>query len=64
MYNPDVLERIAELAELYKQRWGNDVFDMTIPNTLSQEKSVRILEHIVDTGESIVGGMKYVNEWE
>ena len=56
MVNPDAQEKINQLYQLYKQRWGKDLNDSILPGNMNQEKLVLILERIVDTGESILVG--------
>lgn len=56
MINPDAQEKINQLYQLYKQRWGKDLDDNIRPINLDQEKFVLVLERIVDTGESILVG--------
>ena len=56
MVNPDAQEKINQLYQLYKQRWGKDLYDSILPGNMNQEKLVLILERIVDTGESILVG--------
>ncbi len=56
MINPEAQEKINQLYQLYKQRWGKDLYDSTLPGSITQEKLVLVLERIVDTGESILVG--------
>ena len=57
-YNPEVLKRLNELCDLYQKRWGKPVDFVGVPGSpaFKQENLVRILERIVDTGESIIVG--------
>lgn len=56
MINPDTLEQLNSLCELYKHRWGREVDYTVLPRPITQEKLLIILERIVDTGESILVG--------
>lgn len=55
-FDPEVLKRLDELCELYKQRWGKAVDYIGRPGHLCMENMVIILERIVDTGESVLVG--------
>ena len=63
-FDPEVYSRMNELCALYQRRWGKPVDFIGCPNILSQEKIVRILERIVDTGESIVVGYEKLRNEE
>lgn len=56
MINPEAQEKINQLYQLYKQRWGKDLYDSILPGNITQETLVLVLERIVDTGESILVG--------
>ncbi|MCM1499278.1 MAG: hypothetical protein NC124_12500 [Clostridium sp.] len=56
MLNPDTLEQLDSLCDLYKYRWGKEVDDTILPRGIAQEQLLAILERIVDTGESILAG--------
>lgn len=56
MINPNTLEQLNELCELYKQRWIKEVDYTILPHSISHEKLLIILKRIVDTGESILVG--------
>lgn len=56
MINPEAQEKVNQLYQLYKQRWGKDLYGSIYPINMTQEKLVLVLERIVDTGESILVG--------
>ena len=56
MIDPNALEQINTLCEIYKYRWGKEVDYTILPRGIDQEKMVTILKRIVDTGESILVG--------
>ena len=56
MIDEAAMNKINELSEQYKERWGKEVDLIGMPNNTDQTKMVRILERIVDTGESIIVG--------
>ncbi|MCM1180938.1 MAG: hypothetical protein NC347_11815 [Clostridium sp.] len=56
MLNPDTLEQLDNLCDLYKYRWGKEVDYTILPRGIAQEQLLAILERIVDTGESILVG--------
>lgn len=56
MFDPDVIEKLDTLRELYKYRWEKDVDYTILPSGMTQEDLVIVLERIVDTGESILVG--------
>ena len=56
MIDPNALEQMNALCEIYKYRWGKEVDYTILPRGIDQEKMVTVLERIVDTGESILVG--------
>lgn len=56
MINQKTIERIDELCDKYKYNWGKSVDFTIVPQWITQEDLVVILERIVDTGESILVG--------
>lgn len=61
MVNQELLDKIEELLQKYKYNWGKEVDLNVIPPGMSQEKFVVVLEHICETGESVlVGWDKYL----
>jgi hypothetical protein len=64
MINEQALQRLYELADLYKKRWGKEVDLTIITPRCSQETMVLVLERIVDTGESVLVGWNYIVDKE
>ncbi len=62
MINEQAMERIKELEEEYKYRWGKEVDYTQLPPRITQEKLVLILEHIVETGQGIMSGWDEMKE--
>ena len=56
MVNQEVLEQIEELLQKYKYNWGKEVELKNTISCMSQEQLVVVLEHIVETGESVLVG--------
>ena len=56
MVNQEALEKIEELLQKYKYNWGRDIDLNYIPPGMTQEKLVVVMERIIATGESILGG--------
>lgn len=60
MLNKEALEKIRILEQKYKETWGINVDYTIIPSGMTQEKLVKVLERIVDTGESIIVGFNKI----
>ena len=58
MINDEAIGKIKILENKYKENWGKSVDYTIIPQGITQEKMVEILERIVDTGESILVGFE------
>lgn len=56
MVNQEALDRSRILEQEYFINWGKHVDYTVIPRGMSQEKMVKVLERIVETGESILVG--------
>ena len=59
MINIEIIQEIHRLSALYEDRWGKEVDYIDIPSNCSQEKLVQAIRIIVDTGESVLCGMKF-----
>ena len=64
MINTDAMRRIEQLESEYEDKWGKKVDYLIIPQGITQEKLVAVLERIVDTGESILVGWNKTNNRE
>ena len=64
MINTDATRRIEQLESEYEDKWGKKVDYIIIPQGITQEKLVAVLERIVDTGESILVGWNKTNNRE
>ena len=64
MINTDATRRIEQLESEYEDKWGKKVDYLIIPQGITQEKLVSVLERIVDTGESILVGWNKTNNRE
>ena len=64
MINTDATRRIEQLESEYEDKWGKKVDCLIIPQGITQEKLVSVLERIVDTGESILVGWNKTNNRE
>lgn len=64
MINTDATRRIEQLESEYEDKWGKKVDYLIIPQGITQEKLVAVLERIVDTGESILVGWNKTNNRE
>ena len=63
MIDDSALERMQKLMDYYEINWGRKVEMTPFPRNHTQEKAVKVLERIVETGESfIVGYNKLFNE--
>ena len=60
MINKEALEKIKTLENEYNKNWGKSVDYTIIPQGVTQEKMVEILERIVNTGESILVGYEKI----
>ena len=58
MVNQAALEKIEVLLQEYKYNWGKEADLTCIPAGMSQEKLVEVLERVVETGESILAGLR------
>ena len=56
MVNDEAIRQIQILEQNYELNWGRKVDYTVLPQGLSQEKLVAILERIVNTGESVLEG--------
>ena len=64
MINTDATRRIEQLESEYEDKWGKKVDYLILPQGITQESLVAVLERIVDTGESVlVGWNKINNSW-
>ena len=63
MINEEAVHRIEELSDLYEQRWGKKVDYLVTPPEITQEKLVKVLERITDTGESITYLQKNIKKF-
>lgn len=62
MINPSVLKEINELSTIYEARFGKDVDYMGLPSTVSQSKLLQAFRIIVNTGDSLIIGLKKVRD--
>lgn len=56
MIDEKIYNKIKEYEKIYKKRWGKELDYTIVPNNITQEKLEKILERIIDTGESILVG--------
>ncbi len=62
MINDSVFKKIEILEKEYEKTWGKKVNYTIIPKGMTQEKLVKVLELMVETGDSIlVAYSKYKN---
>lgn len=61
MIDVEISKKIKELSLLYKQRWGKDPDYTVVPKGITQEVLLKVLERIVDTGESILVGWNKID---
>ena len=62
MVNKEALDKIKVLEQAYEENWGKSVDYTIIPRGVTQDKMVKILERIVDTGESILVGFEKIKQ--
>ena len=55
----EYINKLSELCRLYYNRWGKEVDLLTMPAGIDL---VKVLERIVDTGESPIVGWAKINE--
>ena len=60
MINIETLQEIHRLSVLYENRWGKEVDYIGMPSNCSQEMLLMSLRVVVNTGESVLIGMKKV----
>ncbi|MBO5146300.1 MAG: hypothetical protein J6C19_12320 [Lachnospiraceae bacterium] len=57
MVNQEAVKRAQELMRQYERNWGKRIESSHIlPSGMTQEQFVTVLEHIVETGESVLVG--------
>ena len=56
MFDWETLDRTEKLAQKYKENWGKDVDLTALPTIMTQEDLAKVLERIVETGESVLVG--------
>lgn len=61
MVNEEAIRQIQILEQNYEFNWGRKVDYTVLPQGLSQEKLVAILERIANTGESVLVGWNRIN---
>ncbi|MGN0700811.1 MAG: hypothetical protein ACI4J8_07420 [Oscillospiraceae bacterium] len=61
MIDVEISKKIKELSLLYKQRWGKEPDYTIVPKGITQEVLLKVLERIVDTGESILVGWNKID---
>ena len=62
MFNSEITKELYELSSLYEERWGKEVDYLGLPSNCSQEMLVQAMKNIVDTGESVLCGLKTVRD--
>lgn len=62
MVNEEAMRKIKELMILYEYRWKKKPNFTIMPPYVTQEQLVKILERVVDTGESILVGWEKLKE--
>ena len=60
MIDDSALKRMEELMDFYEINWGKKVEINHFPPNMTQEKAVKVLERIVETGESFLVGYNKV----
>ena len=60
MVNTELMNRIKQLEQKYAENWGKSVDYTAMPLVITQELLAKILERIVDTGESILVGFEKI----
>lgn len=61
MIDVEISKKIKELSLLYKQRWGKEPDYTIVPKGITQEILLKVLERIVDTGESVLVGWNKID---
>lgn len=56
MFYQETVERMEELMRQYEYNWGKKIEINQIPQNITQEELVVVLERIVETGESVIVG--------
>ncbi len=56
MMNPETLEKIESLLQIYEENWGKQLDLLDRPSGMSQDDLANVLERIVETGESLLVG--------
>lgn len=62
MLNIEVVQEIHKLCSQYEKRWGKEVDCIGMPSVCTQEKLLQAMRIIVDTGESVLCGLKKVKD--
>lgn len=62
MMNQEALNQIKVLEQKYLENWGKKVDYTVLPVGLTQENLIKVLERIVETGESILVGFNKINK--
>ena len=62
MMNQEALNQIKVLEQKYLENWGKEVDYTVLPVGLTQENLIKVLERIVETGESILVGFNKINK--
>ena len=62
MMGQDTLNQIKALEKMYLENWGKEVDYTVLPVSLTQENLVKVLERIVETGESILVGFNKIKK--
>lgn len=50
----ELKREIERLEDLYQINWEKNVDKAVIPENLTEETYIKVLKHIVDTGESVI----------
>lgn len=61
MIDVEISKKIKELGLLHKQRWGKEPDYTIVPKGITQEILLKVLEKIVDTGESELVGWNKID---
>ncbi len=61
MIDVEISKKIKELGLLHKQRWGKEPDYTIVPKGITQEILLKVLERIVDTGESELVGWNKID---
>lgn len=62
MIEVEIYNKIQKLSLLYEKRWGKEPDYTVVPKGMSQEVLLKVLERIVDTGESILVGWNKIHK--